>query len=489
MINVLLPEILVATGLLGLLTIYVCLDKKYHGSMVVGIVLLYALTFWELSGLTVPDSPIVWWEGLFVYDGLSQTSKMLIMATMVVISVCAHAEQRDFSFPGIEFYSLMGFSALGMMVTVSAGHVISLFVGLELMYLPLYALVMMRKKNAQAQEAAIKYIILGALATAFLLYGASLLYAVTGSMHFEDIHGILSGIGGDSGWQGRIPEIDNYPIINVASLLILAAILFKLGVMPFHIWVPDVYQGASNVVVATIASLPKLVLVVVWCRVFGDTGALAPLIDSWQWPVLVIGVGSILLGNLAGLAQTNIKRMLAYSSISHMGLLLLALGLGTREGLAACWIYIIGYMVMTVTIFAALARCRQSGREAVLIEEMKGLYHSHRGYAVVLIVSLFSLMGMPPFLGFFVKIQVLMALIHGGKAGLALVAVLGSVIGAFYYLRVIQNILFYRKDATGKAVEIVPDRGSDVVLFLATVAVGVSGLVPIWLLTLAKMAG
>ncbi len=488
MMNILLPEGIVAAGLLSLVAVYACLDKKYQPTMTVAAVVVYALALGALSALKIPENQVVWWHGLFVYDGAAHVSKMVILSVMVLLTLCSVPEKRDFSFPELEFTSLMGFSALGMMVSVSAGHWISLFTGLELMYLPLYALVVMRKKNAQAQEAAIKYIILGALATAFLLYGASLLYAVTGSMQLENIQAALSGIGGDIAWQGRISEVDNVSIVQGASILILAAMVFKFGALPFHMWVPDVYQGASNIVVGTIASLPKLVLLVVWCRVFGENGALAPLIESWQVPVTIMGGASILLGNMAGLAQTRVRRMLAYSSISHMGMVLLALGLGNSEGIAAAWVYVIGYIVMTVTLFLALVRWRKGAREAVLIEDLKGLYSSDKAYAIVLIISLFSMMGMPPFLGFLLKIQVLMALIHNGYAGLALVAVVGSVIGAFYYLRIIQNIIFYNKEHGESTSEIIPDWRSNMVLALTAGTVLLTGLAPTWLFALVKIA-
>lgn len=488
MTNILLPEVIVTVGLLGLLVLYACLDKKVQSTMTIAAVAVYAVALGVLSTMKIPESHVVWWHGLFVYDGAAHVSKMVILSVVLLLTLCSMPEKRDFSFPGLEFTSLMGFSALGMMVTVSAAHWISLFTGLELMYLPLYALVVMRKKNTQAQEAAIKYIILGALATAFLLYGASLLYAVTGSMQFESIQVALSGIGGDIAWQGKIPGVDNVTITQAASILILAAMVFKFGALPFHLWVPDVYQGASNIVVGTIASLPKLVLLVVWCRVFGDSGALAPLIECWQVPVYIIAVGSILLGNCAGLAQTNLRRMLAYSSISHMGMVLLALGVGSSEGIAAAWVYVIGYIVMTVTLFLALARWRKGTREAVRIEDLKGLYKSDRGFAVVLIICLFSMMGMPPFLGFLLKIQVLMALVHGGQAGLALMAVMGSVIGAFYYLRAIQNLVFLDQKEGEDPTHIVSDSSSNVVLTVSTAAILLSGLMPMWLFVLAKMA-
>jgi NADH-quinone oxidoreductase subunit N len=488
MMNVLLPESIVTAGLLGLVAIYACLDKKYQSSITVAAVVVYAIALGALSCLQVPESQIVWWHGLFVYDGAAYVSKLVILGVMALLTLCSVPEKRDFAFPGLEFTSLMGFSALGMMVTVSAAHWVSLFTGLELMYLPLYALVVMRKKNAQAQEAAIKYIILGALATAFLLYGTSLLYAVTGSMQLEGIQAALSGIGGDMAWQGKIPGVDNVSIAQGASILILAALVFKFGALPFHMWVPDVYQGASNIVVGTIASLPKLVLLVVWCRVFGDNGALAPLVECWQVPVYIMGIASILLGNIAGLAQTRVRRMLAYSSISHMGMVLLALGLGNSEGITAAWVYVIGYIIMTVTLFLALVRWRKGPREAVLIEDVKGLYKSDRAYATVWIISLFSMMGMPPFLGFILKVQVLMALVHGGQASLALIAVIGSVIGAFYYLRVIQNSVFYDKSEGESTGQVIPDWSSNMVLTVSAGAVLLSGIMPMWLFNLVKLA-
>ena len=443
---ILLPEITLGLGILAIIIVF-SIWKKGQNYVTLSALAVLIATLIACNLGAKPSEKLALWQGLFIHDSLAYYTKSILTLGALSILSSSYFEQKDFTFPMLEFNALVLLSILGGFVTVSAGHMITVFLGLELMYLPLYALVAMRKKHLQAQEAAIKYLIMGALASAFLLYGASLLYGVTGTMVLDNMETSLFNLMSvDVEWVEKLPLIDNYVIALVGTVMILGAMLFKFGSMPFHIWVPDVYQGATHIAVAIIGALPKLVLVILWTRLFGYQGALAPMSEVWQLPVYVFGVGSIIYGNLLGLVQTKIKRLLAYSSISHMGYILLALGMGSHIGIQSSLYYVCGYILVTITLFVTLAQLRKSGEEIVNIEDLKGLYSLHSGYAVVITVSLFSLIGIPPIIGFLMKMQLIMSLIEQNLQGIAIMAVFGSVLGAYYYLNIIQLMLFHQPE-------------------------------------------
>ncbi|MEC8064394.1 MAG: NADH-quinone oxidoreductase subunit N [Pseudomonadota bacterium] len=450
--SVLLPESFLSLGILSIILLFsLWSNGKSYSTKASAMVLLATLALC-IQSLGSPEK-IIWWQGMFIQDKLAQFAKILLCCTTLVIVLCSENEQKDFGFPTLEFNILILLSTLGMLVTVSAGHLITLFVGLELMYLPLYALVAMRKKHLQAQEAAIKYIVTGALASAFFLYGASLLYGVSATMELRGIESALFNLlSNNIGGMEKIPLIDNYILAVFATVMILAALIFKFGTVPFHMWVPDVYQGSTHIAISVIGSLPKFVLVVVWSRLFGYQGALSPMSDIWAPPLLILGVLSILYGNLLGLVQTNIKRLLAYSSIAHMGYILLALGMASQIGMQSAFVYVLGYIIVSVTLFITLAQFRKAGDEMTKIDDFKGLYYRHPGYALVFTIALFSLIGVPPVLGFIVKMQLIFSLIEQNLAEIAILAVLGSVLGAYYYLSIIQRMMFQK--ATDSVVSI-----------------------------------
>jgi NADH-quinone oxidoreductase subunit N len=338
-----------------------------------------------------------------------------------------------------EFYTLTLFALLGICVMTSANHFLVVYLGLELMSLSLYALTALRRDHAPATEAAMKYFVLGALASGFLLYGLSMLYGATGSLEISEVfRAIMSG------------QI-NRAVLTFGVVFVVAGLAFKLGAVPFHMWVPDVYQGAPTAVTLLIGAAPKLAAFAITVRLLVE--GMLGLSNDWQGMLLVLAVGSIVLGNLAAIAQSNIKRMLAYSTISHMGFLLLGLGSGVVDNntfsaanaYSSALFYIITYVLTTLGSFGVLMLLSRQGFDCETLEDLKGLNTRSPWLAGAMTVFMFSLAGIPPTVGFYAKFSILQALISTNVVGyliLALVAVLFSLIGAFYYLRVVKTIYF-----------------------------------------------
>jgi NADH-quinone oxidoreductase subunit N len=331
-----------------------------------------------------------------------------------------------------EFYVLCLFAVLGMMLMISAGNLTVLYLGLELLALSSYGLVGFDRDNAAASEAAMKYFVLGAIASGLLLYGMSMLYGATGSLQLDAIYASASQTGSPY-------------MFKLGVVFILAGIAFKFGAAPFHMWLPDVYQGAPTAVTAFISSAPKLAAFAMAYRLLELAAGQA----SADWIPLVAGLSalSLLLGNLMALVQTNFKRLLAYSTISHVGFLLLGLLSADSAGYAASMFYAISYSIMAVAAFGTLILISKSGFDAGEINDFKGLWVKSPGYAFLILFVIASLAGIPPFLGFFAKLQVIMAALQGGYQWLAIWAVVCAVIGAFYYLKLIRVMFFEKPDA------------------------------------------
>jgi NADH-quinone oxidoreductase subunit N len=326
-----------------------------------------------------------------------------------------------------EFYVLCLFAVLGMMLMVSAGNLTVLYLGLELLALSSYGLVAFDRDNPRASEAAMKYFVLGAIASGLLLYGMSMLYGATGSLQIEAIHAASA--------------LTASPMMfSLGVVFMLAGIAFKLGAVPFHMWLPDVYQGAPTAVTAFIASAPKMAAFAMAYRLLESATGLA----AEDWIPLVAGLSamSLVLGNLMGLVQTSFKRLLAYSTISHVGFLLLGFVGGGVGGYAAAMFYAISYSIMAVAAFGSLILLSRAGFEADDIDGFRGLWSKSPGYAFLILFVIASLAGIPPFLGFFAKLQVV-----GGYQWLAILAVVSAVIGAFYYLKLIRAMFFEKSEA------------------------------------------
>jgi NADH-quinone oxidoreductase subunit N len=317
---------------------------------------------------------------------------------------------------------------LGMMVMISANHFITLYMGLELQALSLYALVAMHRTSTQASEAAMKYFVLGALASGMLLYGMSMVYGATGSLDLDTIAtAVLSGRGNDR-------------LLLFGLVFVVSGIAFKLGVVPYHMWVPDVYHGAPTPVTLLIGTAPKLAAFAITLRLLGV--ALDGLGVDWQGMLTVLAALSIVLGNVIAIAQTNIKRMLAYSTIANMGFMLLGFVAANPVGFGAAMFYAVAYVLTSLASFGMVILLSREGFEAERIDDFKGLNQRSPWWAFIMLLVMFSLAGIPPTVGFFAKFTVLQAIVAQGFVWLAVLAVLASLVGAFYYLRIVKLMYF-----------------------------------------------
>jgi NADH-quinone oxidoreductase subunit N len=327
-----------------------------------------------------------------------------------------------------EFFCLVLFATLGMMVMISASHFLTLYIGLELLSLSLYALVALRRDSLMATEAAMKFFVLGALASGFLLYGMSMVYGATGSLHVHKVAEVITG------------GVSNHEVLVVGLVFIVAGIAFKLSAAPFHMWAPDVYQGAPTAITLFIGSAPKLAAFAFVMRLLID--GLGDLVADWQGMLVILAVLSLAVGNIAAIAQTNIKRMLAYSTISHMGFVILGFISADWNGYSSALFYVITYVLMTLGIFALIMILCRNGFEAEEISDFKGLSKRNAWYAFLTMILMFSLAGIPPMVGFYAKLAVLQAVVNAGFVWIAVVAVIFSLIGAFYYLRIVKLMYF-----------------------------------------------
>ena len=367
-------------------------------------------------------------NGMFVRDGVADTLKAFILLVTGAAFVYAKPYLIDRGLFKGEFYMLCLFSVLGMMVLVSAGNLLTIYLGLELQALSAYALVALHRDNRLASEAAMKYFVLGALASGMLLYGFSMIYGATGSMDLAQVHAAAGALQGER------------TLLLFGLVFAVVGIAFKFGAAPFHMWVPDVYHGAPTAITLFIGSAPKLAAFGMAYRLLEDG---AGVLDA-EWRIMIgwLAVLSLAIGNVIAIAQTNLKRMLAYSTISHVGFLFLGLSAGTPQGYAAAMFYAITYALMAVAAFGSIILLARKGFEAEEIDDFRGLNRRHPWYALLVLCVMASLAGVPPFLGFWSKLVVLQAAVQGGMLWLAIVAVVFAVIGAYYYLRVVKVMYF-----------------------------------------------
>jgi NADH-quinone oxidoreductase subunit N len=420
--------------------------------------------------------------GLYVSDMLSHVLKLF--ATLAVSAALVYARPYLFD-RGLlrgEFLTLLLFALLGIMVLVSANSFLTLYLGLELLSLCLYALVALNRDVAASTEAAMKYFVLGALASGLLLYGMSMIYGATGSLLLPEVAARAAGLAASS--SGHV-------LLVFGLVFMVAGIAFKLGVVPFHMWIPDVYHGASTAVTLVIGTAPKLAAFAMALRLL--VNGLPALAVDWQQMLTVLAVLSMAIGNLAAIAQTNLKRMLAYSTISHMGFMLLGLLSGVVGGnrlnavdaYGAAMFYTVVYVLMSLGAFGVLLLASRKGHECERLEDMKGLNRRDPWVAFLMLLMMFSLAGVPPLAGFYAKLAVISAVVQAGQIWLAVVAVAFSLIGAFYYLRVVK--LMYFDDPAG---EVAPAGGgaARVLLSVNGLALLAIGILPQPLMTLCQVA-
>jgi NADH-quinone oxidoreductase subunit N len=400
-------------------------------------------------------------HNMFVDDLMSDVLKLLtyLAVSMMLVYSRLYLTVRGL-FSG-EFMVLTLFATLGMMVMISANHFLALYLGLELLSLSLYAMVALQRDSAIATEAAMKYFILGALASGLLLYGMSMLYGATGSL---DLGGVSNAI--QSGHA-------NKTLLVFGLVFMVSGLAFKLGAVPFHMWVPDVYHGAPTAMTMLIGSAPKLATFAFVSRILVE--GMQPLVQHWSGMLVILAIGSMALGNITAIAQTNLKRMFAYSTIAHMGFLLLGFIGGDIEGYGAAMFYAVTYVLMSLGAFGMIMLLSRIGFEADTLDDFKGLNQRSPWLAFMMLILMFSMAGIPPTVGFYAKFSVLNAVVQTGHTWLAIVAVLLSLIGAFYYLRIVKLMYF---DAPESHAPIV--FGQDTTLLISVNGLGVLllGLLP-----------
>lgn len=418
-----LPELILAIGAMVLLMIGAFNGQKATGTVTVLAVLLLIAV--GIAEVTLPAGKLVTFGGSFIVDDYARFLKVLALIASGVTLILSRDFLSQESSRIFEYAILVLLSTIGMMVLISAGDLITLYLGLELMSLALYVVAASNRDHAKSTEAGLKYFVLGALSSGMLLYGASMVYGFTGTVNFAGIAAEAKG--------GNIGLI-------FGLVFLLAGLCFKVSAVPFHMWTPDVYEGAPTPVTAFFASAPKVAALAVFTRV--ALTAFPGITVQWQQVVVFVSLASMVLGSFAAIGQTNIKRLMAYSSIGHMGFALVGLAAGTQEGAQGVLVYIAIYVAMTLGSFAIILTMKRNGQPVETIKDFAGLSRTNPVVAFFFAMFLFSLAGVPPLAGFFGKFYVFMAAIKAGLFVLAIVGVLSSVVGAFYYLSIVKLMYF-----------------------------------------------
>jgi len=402
---------------------------KQSGRLVTYMLVQLTLLGCSLITVGTHENGVVYaFNNMFVDDLMSDVLKLLtyLAVSMMLVYSRLYLTVRGL-FSG-EFMVLALFATLGMMVMISANHFLTLYLGLEVLSLSLYAMVALQRDSAVATEAAMKYFILGALASGLLLYGMSMLYGATGSLELGAVSDAIKSGAADK------------DLLVFGLVFVVSGLAFKLGVVPFHMWVPDVYHGAPTAMTMLIGSAPKLAAFAFVARILVE--GLQPLVQHWSGMLIILAVASMALGNITAIAQTNLKRMLAYSTIAHMGFMLLGLLSGGIEGYGTSMFYIVVYVLMTLGAFGMIMLLSREGFEADTLNDFKGLNQRSPWLAFMMLLLMFSMAGVPPTVGFYAKFSVLNSVVQAGHVWLAVVAVLLSLIGAFYYLRIVKLMYF-----------------------------------------------
>ncbi|MDP9891808.1 NADH-quinone oxidoreductase subunit N [Variovorax boronicumulans] len=448
------------------------------------LTLLTLLVVAVLTGMAALDGKTSYgFGGMVVSDSMGNWLKCFSTIALMVTLVYGrpYAADREM-LRGGELFTISMFALLGMFVMISGSNFLLIYLGLELLTLSSYALVALRRDNAVASEAAMKYFVLGAMASGFLLYGLSMMYGATGSLDLNEVFKAIS--------TGKV----NHQVLVFGLVFIVAGLAFKVGAAPFHMWVPDVYQGAPTAVTLLIGAAPELAAFGIIIRLLVD--GLQPLAIDWQQMLAVLAIASLLIGNLAAIAQSNLKRMLAYSTISQMGFMLLGLVAGSdlsgtqnaQAAYSASMFYIVTYVLTTLASFGIILLLAREGFESEEITDLAGLNQRSPLYAGVMAIAMFSLAGLPPLVGFYAKLAVLQALIASGQAiyiGLAVFAVMMSLVGAFYYLRVVKVMYF---DAPVTATTVSASFDVRTVLAINGALILILGVLPGGLMTLCYEA-
>ena len=418
-----LPEIVLAVLAMALL-----MFGAFRKTDAAGPVTLAAIVSLGLVAVLV-----VWGDGTeafagaFVVDTFARLMKVLTLFGSAVTIVLSVHFMKGTTIARFEYAILVMLATTGMMMMISANSLIALYMGLELQSLALYVVAAIDRDSSRSSEAGLKYFVLGALSSGMLLYGASLIYGFTGSVAFPQIASAISAAGPSLG-------------LVFGLVFIIAGLAFKVSAVPFHMWTPDVYEGSPTPVTAFFAAAPKVAAMALFIRVM--VGPFAGIVPDWQQILVFVSIASMVLGAFAAIGQSNIKRLLAYSSIGHMGFALVGLASGSQEGVRGVIIYMMIYLIMTLGVFACVLAMRRQGRHVEEIADLAGLARNDKALAFVIAMLMFSLAGIPPLAGFFAKYFVFLAAIKAGLVTLAVIGVVASVVGAYYYLRIVKLIYF-----------------------------------------------
>ena len=468
-----LPELFLAVAGMAILMIGVFRGKSSDGFVLLLCVLSLFVTFLMVTLLSRENDTA--FGGLFVTDAYGDFMKALVLIGSAVTMVMAQGYIARENMARFEFPVLMLFATLGMLMMISANDLISLYLGLELQSLSLYVIAAFRRDTVRSSEAGLKYFVLGALSSGMLLYGSSMVYGFAGTTSFEALGEVFAA----AAQEGTAPSLG----VIFGLVFVTAGLAFKVSAVPFHMWTPDVYEGAPTPVTAFFATAPKIAAMGLFVRVMMEP--FGPLVDQWQQIVSFIAIASMVLGALAAISQTNIKRLMAYSSIGHIGFALVGLAAGTQEGVKGVAIYLAIYVVMNLGTFAVILSMVQKERMVESLDDLKGLSKTHPMMALALAAFMFSMAGIPPLAGFFGKLYVFMAAIDAELYTLAVVGVLASVVGAFYYLRIVKLMYF---DEPLEGFDRPLGRGIGVVLTVSALAVALFVIFPGPLLETAEAA-
>jgi NADH-quinone oxidoreductase subunit N len=423
-----------------------------------------AMTGWLVCCCAPADGQgVSAFNGMFLRDGVATVLKVFVLLTTGLVFLYSRGYLRERKLFVGEFYLLLLFATLGMMLLVSAGNLVTIYLGLELLTLSSYALVALNRDSPVSSEAAIKYFVLGALASGLLLYGMSMIYGATGTLDLAKIHAVAD-------FAGSSPH---RTLLVFGLVFLVVGVAFKLGAAPFHMWLPDVYQGAPTAVTLFIGSASKLAAFGMTWRLLD--GAMGGMHAHWTLMLSVLAVLSLAVGNIFAIAQTNLKRMLAYSTISHIGFLLLGFVNGSSAGYAAAMFYMISYSLMAAVAFGMIMLLARAGFEAEEIDDFKGLNQRNPWYAGIMAIAMFSLAGVPPLFGFFAKLMVLKSVIDAGQMWLAIVAIVFAIVGLYYYLRVVK-VMYFDAPQDDAPLPLPPDRSFRWVLSLNGLALLVLGV-------------
>ena len=423
-----LPEIFISVAACAILVIGVYGKNQDRSAACYWLAIATLGVTALLSGLDFSASTVAAFNNMFIDDPMSKLLKIAVCLLSAAAFVYSRRYNQDRGIFTSEYYVLGLFAVAGMMVMASSNHLLTVYLGLELMSLCLYAMIACYRDDKLASEAAMKYFILGALASSMLLYGMSLLYGLAGSLQLSTISSAMAAADPDS------------TAVALAVVFIVVALAFKLGAVPFHMWVPDVYHGAPTSTTAFLSAAPKIAAFAIMMRLL--VGGLDDLFGMWQQMLIILAILSVAAGNIIAIAQHNLKRMLAYSTISHMGFFLFGMASGSAQGYSASLFYVLIYSVMSLGAFGAILCLSRAGYESERLDDLKGLSKRSPWVAFLILILMLSMAGIPPTAGFFAKLSVIQALVRAELVWVAVVAVLLTVVGAFYYLRIIKLMYF-----------------------------------------------